>query len=33
MSKPIEPPNIWTYDECAAINTDNANMKEYKPTG
>lgn len=33
MLKPIEASNVWTYDECSAVNTDNANMKEYKPTG
>lgn len=33
MSKPIEASNVWTYDDCAAVNTDNANMKEYKPIG
>ena len=33
MQKPIEASNVWTYDECAAVNTDNANMKEYKPIG
>jgi hypothetical protein len=29
----ITPPNIWRYDECAAVNTDSVNMKEYKPVG
>ena len=29
----VPPPNIWRYDECAAVNTDTANMKEYKPVG
>ena len=29
----IDPPQIWTYDECAAANTDGVNMKEYKPQG
>lgn len=29
----VPPPDIWTYDECAAVNTDNVNMKEYKPQG
>lgn len=24
---------MWTFDECGAVNTDNANMKEYKPIG
>jgi len=27
----VDPPNIWRYDECAAVNTDSVNMKEYKP--
>ena len=27
------PPNIWRYEECAAVNTDGVNMKEYKPAG
>jgi len=31
----IAPPNIWRYDEAAAINTQDkgVNMKEYKPQG
>ena len=29
----VSPPDIWTYDECAAVNTDGVNMKEYKPQG
>ena len=29
----VAPPNIWTFEECAAVNTDGVNMKEYKPTG
>lgn len=29
----VAPPDIWTYDECAAVNTDSVNMKEYKPQG
>ena len=29
----VAPPDIWTYDECAAVNTDGVNMKEYKPQG
>ena len=33
MSDPVEPPQIWTYDEAAAVNTEAANMKEYKPAG
>lgn len=29
----IAPPNIWRFDECAAVNTDGVNMKEFKPVG
>ena len=29
----VPPPDIWTYDECAAVNTEGINMKEYKPQG
>ena len=29
----VEPPQIWTYEEAAAVNTDSVNMKEYKPQG
>ena len=33
MSDAIDPPQIWQYDEAAAVNTEAANMKEYKPVG
>ena len=33
MSEEIQPPNIWKYDECDAVNTDGVNMKEFKPIG
>lgn len=29
----VAPPNIWRFEECAAVNTDGVNMKEYKPCG
>ena len=30
----VDPPNIWTFDECAAVNTDAVKIdKEYKPQG
>lgn len=29
----VDPPQIWTFDECAAVDTSKANMKEYKPQG
>lgn len=30
----VEPPQIWTFDECAAVNTDGIKIdKEYKPQG
>tara|TARA_B110000285_G_C15050754_1_gene576857 strand:- start:1007 stop:1348 length:342 start_codon:yes stop_codon:yes gene_type:complete len=28
----VAPPDIWRFDECSAVNTDQINMKEYKPT-
>ena len=29
----IDPPQIWMYDDCSAVNTEGVNMKEYKPQG
>lgn len=30
---PVEPPNIWKYDDCAAVNTDSVNLKGFSPAG
>lgn len=29
----VPPPNIWRYEEAAAVVTDCVNLKEYKPQG
>ena len=29
----VPPPNIWRYEEAAAVVTDGVNLKEYKPQG
>lgn len=29
----VDPPNIWRYEESAAVDTSKVNMKEYKPQG
>jgi hypothetical protein len=29
----VAPPNIWRYEEAAAITTQGVNLKEYKPQG
>lgn len=33
MAEEVPPPDIWRYEECAGVNTDSVNMKEYKPAG
>ena len=29
----VPPPNIWRFEEAAAVVTDGVNLKEYKPQG
>ena len=29
----VPPPDIWRYEEAAAVVTDGVNLKEYKPKG